>query len=90
VIFLSVGLPGRFAEWCDAVIGRIASRLGGAVIIKTWPSLADMLGYDGAPSALDELALTLIATSAAHIVMGQDSLTSACGWYSTKRRLVSS
>ena len=70
MIFLSVGLPGRFAEWCDAVIGRIASRLGGAVIIKTWPSLADMLGYDSASSALDELALTLIATSATHIVMG--------------------
>jgi hypothetical protein len=70
VIIFSIGLPGRFAQWCDAAIGRIANRLGGPVIVKAWPSLDDMLGYEGISSALEEAALTLIGTDATHLVIG--------------------
>jgi hypothetical protein len=70
LIIFSIGLPGRFAEWCDSVVACIASRLGGPVVAKAWPVLGDMLGYEGVSSALDEATLALIATGASHLVIG--------------------
>ena len=70
MILLCIGLPGRFAEWCDGVIGQLAARMGGAVVTRSWPSLADMFGYENLPSTLDHIAWTSIETGAAHVVLG--------------------
>ncbi len=70
MIFFSLGLPGRLAEWCDAVIARLACGLAGEVAVATWPPLTTMLGYDGIVPVLDQVALSLIETSAAHLAMG--------------------
>jgi len=70
LIFFSLGLPGRLTEWCDAVIARLACGLAGEVAVATWPPLNKMLGYDGIVPALDHVALSLIQTSATHLIMG--------------------
>lgn len=69
MIFFSLGLPGRLAEWCDAVLARLAGTAGGA-ILTTWPPLTKMLGYDEITPVLDQVAISLIETSAPHLVMG--------------------
>jgi hypothetical protein len=70
MVIFSIGLPGRFSRWCDTAIGKILSRLGGTVVVKAWPPIHHMLGYDSITSALEEAALTLIGTEATHLVMG--------------------
>ena len=70
VILFSIGLPGHFAEWCDAVMARLASHAGGAVVAVTFPPLKDMFGYDGISSTLDEIGRVLIGNSADHLVIG--------------------
>src|SRR5262249_8582821 len=71
VIFISVGLPGRFAQWCDAVIGQLAGHSGASVVVKPWPALADMLGYHAIAPALDGAAFTLLrAGDIVHLVVG--------------------
>ena len=70
MIFFSIGLPGRFAAWCDAAIALLAGHLGGTVMVNVWPRLPDMFGYDTMSSVLDEVALSLIASGATHLVMG--------------------
>src|SRR5579863_77583 len=70
MIFFTIGLPGRFAEWCDRVTARLAASLGGKVISRTWPSLADMFGFRPLASVLDQVALTLIGEDPDHLVMG--------------------
>jgi hypothetical protein len=70
VVLLSIGLPGGFADWCDAVMARLAARLGGEVSLTSWPKLGDMLGYTDLSGALDEVGRTLIRTNGAHLVMG--------------------
>jgi hypothetical protein len=35
MILFSIGLPGRFAEWCDAVISRLAQRALGSVEVRS-------------------------------------------------------
>jgi hypothetical protein len=69
LIFFSLGLPGRLAEWCDAVLSRLAGADGQAVLI-TWPPLTRMLGYDEITPVLDQVAVSLIETGATHLVMG--------------------
>ena len=56
MIFFSIGLPGRFAEWCDAVIFRLAQRALGPVELVSL-------------NTLDELALAMIRTGASHFVV---------------------
>lgn len=56
MIFFSIGLPGRFAEWCDAVIFRLARRALGPVELVSL-------------NTLDELALAMIRTAASHFVV---------------------
>ena len=56
MIFFSVGLPGRFAEWCDAVISRLAQRVLGSVEVLSL-------------NTLEELALVMIRTDASHFVV---------------------
>lgn len=56
MIFFSVGLPGRFAEWCDAVISRLARHALGAVEVVSL-------------NTLEELALATIRTGAPHFVV---------------------
>jgi hypothetical protein len=70
MIFLSMGLPGHFAEWCDAVMARLAVRAGGEVVSRTFPPIEEMFGYDGIASTLDELGRLLIGNSARHLVIG--------------------
>ena len=70
MIFFSLGLPGRLTEWCDAVLAHLASRLPGEVFLTTWPPLTKMLGYDEITPVLDQVAISLIGSSAAHLVMG--------------------
>ena len=70
MIFFSVGLPGRFAEWCDGVIARLAQTLGGTVAINTWPTLDEMLSLGTPCTVLDEIALTLIRDPPTHLVIG--------------------
>jgi len=70
VIFFSVGLPGRFAGWCDGVIVRLAETLGGTVATNLWPSLDEMLSLGAQGSLLDYIALTLISNPTAHLVIG--------------------
>src|SRR6266566_1586143 len=70
VIFFYVGLPGRFAEWCDGVIARLAQTLGGTVAINTWPALDEMLATRTGRTVLDQSALTLIRDPPVHLVIG--------------------
>ncbi len=56
MIFFSVGLPGRFAEWCDAVTSRLAQHALGSV---------ELLSLN----TLEELALAMIRTGASHFVV---------------------
>ena len=70
MIFFSIGLPGKFADWCDTATGLLAGHLGGTVTVTVWPSLNDMFGYHMISSVLDEVALRLIGSSATHLVMG--------------------
>ena len=69
MIFFSIGLPGRLAEWCDAVLARLAGTDGQA-ILTTWPPLTRMFGYDEIAPVLDQVAVSLIETGATHLVMG--------------------
>jgi hypothetical protein len=69
LIFFSLGLPGRLAEWCDAVLARLAGAAGEAAL-TTWPPLTRMLGYHEIAPVLDQVAVSLIETGAAHLVMG--------------------
>jgi hypothetical protein len=56
MILFSIGLPGRFAEWCDAVIFRLAQRaLGPVELVRL--------------NTLDELASAMIRTGAPHFVV---------------------
>jgi hypothetical protein len=56
MIFFSVGLPGRFAEWCDAITSRLAQHTLGSV---------EPLNLN----TLEELALAMIRTDASHFVV---------------------
>lgn len=64
-----MGLPGRFADWCSAVMQRLAARDGARVASTTWPPVRDMFGYEALGSTLDEVARVLISNSATHLVM---------------------
>ena len=70
MILFCVGLPGRLAEWCDAVIACLASRTDGDVVVSTCPPIEKMFGYEGITAALDQVALSLIRTNATHLVLG--------------------
>jgi hypothetical protein len=70
LILLSVGLPGRFTRFCEAVMARLAGCAGGTVVASTWPSLAEMFSYEPLPPTLDELARVLISGSSSHVVIG--------------------
>jgi hypothetical protein len=70
VIFFSIGLPGRLAEWCDAVLANLAGRRDGSVAVTTCPPIAKMFGYESITCVLDEVTLSLIETNATHLVMG--------------------
>jgi hypothetical protein len=71
VIFISVGLPGRFGQWCDAVIAQLTGHSGARVAVKSWPPLADMLGYHAITPALEEAAFTMLsADDVEHLVVG--------------------
>ena len=69
LIFFSLGLPGRLADWCDAVLARLAGAAGEAAI-ATWPPLTRMLAYEEITPVLDQVAISLIETGATHLVMG--------------------
>jgi hypothetical protein len=69
MIFLAIGLPGRFADWCGAVMSRLAAGSGGAVASMTFPPLEDMFGFDVIAPTLDELGRLLIGNTGRHIVI---------------------
>lgn len=70
MILLSLGLPGRLAEWCDAVLALLARRLTGDVLVTTWPPLEDVINRTESGTALAAAALGLIRSSASHVVLG--------------------
>jgi len=70
VILFSLGLPGRLAEWCDAVLADLVSRFGDRVTLITWPPLANMIGYHEVAAVLDQVALSLIGTDTTHLIIG--------------------
>jgi hypothetical protein len=69
VIFVSVGLPGRFAEWCDAVIVRLAESLGGMVAVAACSPLNELLAAQPRGSALEQIGTTLIGACQTHLVI---------------------
>jgi hypothetical protein len=69
LLLFSIGLPGRFAEWCDSTIARLAAERADDVLVRQCPSTADLFRFDRAPPLLDEVALGLIGSSARHLVM---------------------
>jgi hypothetical protein len=69
VIFFSIGLPGRFSEWCERVIARLADTLMGPVVVGEWPSLDEMLGYRPLGRVLDQVAVILLQNAPAHLVI---------------------
>lgn len=70
LLWFSLGLPGRFSDWCDEVVAALAARLGGTVVLDRWPSRAGMLGYEAPSQVSDRLARVAIASDAAHLVIG--------------------
>ena len=70
MIFFSIGLPGRLAEWCDAVLANLAGRRDGSVAVTTCPPIAKMFGYESITCVLDEVTLSLIETNATHLIVG--------------------
>jgi hypothetical protein len=70
MILLCLGLPGSFAEWCDAVLLRLARRMNGMVAEAVHPSLDELLGYRPVISTVDAVGLILLGTSASHLVVG--------------------
>ncbi|MGH9593764.1 MAG: hypothetical protein ACRD5L_11770, partial [Bryobacteraceae bacterium] len=57
MILFCVSLPGRFGEWCDAVIGRLAATVLGPIVST------------GANTA-EELAAELVTTGGQHFYVG--------------------
>ena len=55
MILFSIGMPSRFAEWCDALTGRLAECSLGAVESATL-------------NTLEELAAIVLRTKASHLV----------------------
>jgi hypothetical protein len=56
MILFSLGIPGRFARWCDAVVARLAHHCVGSTEVVSL-------------NTLEELALALIRTGAMHFVI---------------------
>ena len=70
MVFLSIGLPGRFSAWCERLLARLAARTGGTVATSVWPSFEQLLSIWPLPPSLEEIALTLIRDAPAHLVVG--------------------
>ena len=70
MLCFSIGLPGHFADWCDAAIARLICQPPEAAALYQWPSTDAMLAYHPLPPILDELARLLIVTDASSIVIG--------------------
>ena len=70
MIFLSVGLPGRFATWCDAIIAGLAGARGGSVSTGVWPPIEQLPRLWPVPNALDGIATKLIGNRSEHLVIG--------------------
>ena len=57
MIFFSIGLPGRFAEWCDLLVSRLAEEaLGPTHLI--------------AENNLEEIGLAVVKSQGEHLVIG--------------------
>lgn len=70
LLLFSIGLPGRFAEWCDQTIAQLASSSSGAdAAVRTSPLPAALVGYQPFPPPLEDAALALIAGQASQTVM---------------------
>ena len=70
MILLSLGLPGRLSEWCDAALTILARRLPGDVFLSVWPALDDIFTRTERGTALSEAALGLLRSGASHVVLG--------------------
>jgi hypothetical protein len=70
MLLFCLGLPGSFADWCDAVLLRLAQRMNGTVREIVYPSMDELLDYRPVTSMVDAVALTLVGTSASHLVVG--------------------
>jgi hypothetical protein len=64
VVFLSIAIPSRFAEWCDLVIARLVEQsLGPAEVLHT--------------DTLEQFALGLLRAKSANVVVGSRQMV---GW----------
>jgi hypothetical protein len=57
MLFYSIGLPSRFAEWCDLVVLRLAQRVLGSVDLVSG-------------NTLDEVGLAVVGSRCDHLVIG--------------------
>lgn len=69
MLLFSIGLPGRFAEWCDSTIARLAADRADDVLVTQYPLTAELFRYDRPAPLLDQVALSLIGSNARHLVM---------------------
>src|SRR5260221_13495520 len=56
MIFFSIGLPSRFAEWCDLLASRLAAQALGAI---------DLVGGN----TLEEIGLAAVKSQGEHLVI---------------------
>src|SRR5437763_13232165 len=69
LLCFSIGLPGRFAEWCDAVVARLANWPAEPARLCELASTEAILDLRTLPPSLDTLARTLIDSTAADVVI---------------------
>ena len=70
MLLFSIGLPGRFAEWCDGTVARLAASSADAqAMVRASPPAQGLLRYEPFRPPLEDAALALIAGQAAHTVM---------------------
>lgn len=66
MLWFSIGLPGRFAQWCDAVLARL---VGETAELRELAALDAILDYRALPRSLDQLTRILIGSSATDVVI---------------------
>lgn len=64
--FLSIGLPGRFADWCDAAVAALA---GPDTLVRAVHEPSELLGHGPLPAALDRIGRLLIAARSPGLVV---------------------
>lgn len=64
-----MSLPGRFGDWCNRVLARLAGGLGGSASVLSFPSLAALCDYERTAAPLDEMGRALIGGASSHFAI---------------------